>query len=140
VVSLAVAVVVGTAFTALVNSFVKCWITPFIAIIFRGGDFKDLTFQINGSIFAYGEFINVLLTFIIICCVLYFLVVLPMNTLVEAYFPDEPKPKTKKCPFCGSEKIFLKATKCPYCCSEFPPEKVQEEEIKVVVDNIVFNK
>ena len=141
VVSLAVAVVVGTAFTALINAFVKCWITPLIAIIFHGGTFKDLTFQISGSVFAYGEFINVSLTFIIICCILYFFVVLPMNTLMEIYFPENcrPDPELKECCFCFKWGVDKRATRCPFCAGELPPPKKKEiplegDEIKVVVE------
>src|SRR6476660_6198185 len=78
-VDLAVAVVVGTAFTALVNSMVKALFTPLIGAIFGQHDFSGLTFSINGSRFLYGEFINALITFLLVAIVMFFFVVKPVN-------------------------------------------------------------
>ena len=96
-VDLAVAVVVGTAFTALVNAFVKSMITPLIAAIFGKPDFSNLTFTINGSRFLYGDFINALITFIIVAAVMFFLVVKPVNALL-ARLLEEDEPPTKSPP------------------------------------------
>jgi large conductance mechanosensitive channel len=114
-VDLAVAVVVGTAFTALVNAFVKSLITPLIAAIFGKPDFSNLTFTINGSRFLYGDFINALITFIIVAAVMFFLVVKPVNALLERFKP-EPKvdEETHECPECLSD-IPIRAKRCAFC-------------------------
>jgi large conductance mechanosensitive channel len=83
VVDLAVAVVVGTAFTAVVTSLVKTIFTPLIAAIFSEPDFSALTFKINGSVFRYGEFINSVIAFLSVATVIYFVVVLPLQKLGE---------------------------------------------------------
>jgi large conductance mechanosensitive channel len=82
-VELAVAVVIGTAFAALVNALVKDIITPIIAAIFGKPDFSSLYFTINGSKFSYGDFINALITFVCIAAAVFFLVVKPVNYLVS---------------------------------------------------------
>lgn len=83
VVDLAVAVVVGAAFGAVVTALVKDLITPLIAAIGGKHDFSSLTFQLNGSKFMYGDFLNQLITFIIIAAVIFFFVVQPMNHLIK---------------------------------------------------------
>jgi large conductance mechanosensitive channel len=83
VVDLAVAVVIGAAFTALVNSLVKDIVTPLIAAIAGKHDFSDLTFTIHNSTFRYGDFINALIAFLLIAAAVYFLIVLPMNKMAE---------------------------------------------------------
>src|SRR5687768_16922787 len=82
-VELAVAVVIGVAFTAVVDSLVADLVTPLIAAIFGEPDFSGLTLTLNGSEFRYGSFINALLSFLIIAAVVYFLVVKPINALTE---------------------------------------------------------
>jgi large conductance mechanosensitive channel len=82
-VDLAVAVVVGAAFTALVNSLVENLITPLIAAVAGEPDFGRLAFEINGSRFGYGEFLNALLTFLLVSAVLFFLVIKPVNLVLE---------------------------------------------------------
>src|SRR3954468_3954042 len=82
-VDLAVAVVIGTAFIAVVNAFVKDVITPLIAAIGGKPDFGDLAFTINGSHFADGNFLNALLTFLIVAAVVFFFVVKPVNALLD---------------------------------------------------------
>jgi large conductance mechanosensitive channel len=116
-VDLAVAVVVGTAFTALVNSLVKNLITPMIAAVGGEADFSRLAFTINASRFAYGDFLNALLTFLIVATVMFFLVVKPMNALLERFRP-EPKvdQPTRECPECLSA-IPAAATRCAFCAS-----------------------
>src|SRR5438874_3982436 len=81
-VDLAVAVVIGTAFTAVVTALVRDLVTPLIAAIGGKPDFSDLAFTINGSRFAYGDFINALVSFVIIAAVLFFFVIQPVNALL----------------------------------------------------------
>ena len=116
-VDLAVAIVVGTAFTALVNQFVKSIVTPLIAAIFGKPDFSALAFTINSSRFTYGDFLNALLTFAIVAAVMFFFVVKPVNALMARYKtePDVDK-ETRECPECLSE-IPLGAKRCAFCTS-----------------------
>src|SRR3712207_2228322 len=88
-VELAVAVVIGTAFTALITATVDSLITPLIAAIGGKPDFSDLAFTINDSRFAYGRWINALIAFLIVAAVVFFLVIKPMNALM-ARFKTEP--------------------------------------------------
>jgi large conductance mechanosensitive channel len=120
VVDLAVAIVVGTAFTAMVAAFVKDFITPLIAAIFGKNDFSNLFFTFHNSKFFYGSFINTVISFLIIATVVFFAVVLPLNALMKRLnmLPkEEPEPETRECPECLSE-IPLAAHKCAYCTSE----------------------
>ena len=93
VVDLAVGVMIGAAFTAVVNSLVKDMMTPFIAAIIKQPDFSTLSFTVNGSKFLYGDFLNALLTFIIVAVTIYFFVVLPVNKLLTRFrgSPEAPK-------------------------------------------------
>jgi large conductance mechanosensitive channel len=93
VVDLAVAVVVGTAFTAVVTSLVNNIFTPLIAAIFGKPDFSALTFKINGSIFRYGAFINSLIAFLSVATVIYFVVVLPLKTINDRRAQGEVPPE-----------------------------------------------
>jgi large conductance mechanosensitive channel len=120
VVDLAVGVLVGGAFGALVTSLVKDLFTPLIAAIFKQPDFSNLVFTINGSKFLYGDFINGIISFLIIAFTIYFLVVLPINSLIARTRKAPPAdPTTKKCPFCKSE-IMIDATRCAFCTQEVP--------------------
>ena len=122
VVDLAVAVVVGTAFTAVVNALVKDFITPLIAA-FRGHhDFSALHFSLHGSAFAYGDFVNVLISFLSITVVVFFFVVQPINRLQTlASRRKTPEETTKrKCPECLSE-IPKAATRCAFCTAKITP-------------------
>lgn len=120
-VELAVAVVVGLAFGAVVASFVEDIITPLIAAIGGQPDFAGLTFTLNGSVFRYGEFINALISFAIIAAVVFFLVMVPVNALVERSRREPtPDPTTRKCPECFSE-IPVNATRCAYCTTSVTP-------------------
>jgi len=117
-VDLAVAVVIGTAFTAVVNSLVKSMITPLIAAIGGEPNFSDLTFTVNGSVFRYGEFINALLTFLIVAAVLFFLVIKPVNALLARMRTEPPvAEETRDCPECLSQ-IPNTARRCAYCTTE----------------------
>ena len=120
---LAVAVVVGTAFTAVVTAIVKDLITPLIAAIWKQPNFSTLTFTVHGSKFLYGDFINALLTFVIIAAVVYFLIVLPMAKLIMRM--ERNKEATERdCPECLSA-IPLAATRCKYCTVEVAPPIVR---------------
>ncbi len=117
-VDLAIGVVIGASFGTVVNSLVKDILTPFISAIFKSPDFSGLSFTINGSNFMYGNFINSLISFLIVAFAVYFFVVIPMNKLVE-YTKRNKKtedPTTKKCSECLSE-IPIDAKKCAFCTS-----------------------
>ncbi len=121
VVDLAVAVVIGAAFGSLVTALVENLLTPLIAAIGGQPDFSRLAFTVNGSRFSYGEFLNALISFLIIAAAVYFLVVVPMNR-VMARFGTEPQPVTavRECPQCLSE-VPQAARRCAYCTSELAP-------------------
>ena len=121
VIDLAVAVVIGAAFGAVVTSLVETMITPLIAAIGGQPDFSAISFTINDSEFRIGEFINALVSFLIIAAVVFFFVVKPMNTLMERVRRNEatPDPTTDVCQFCKTE-VPLEATRCPHCTSENP--------------------
>lgn len=115
-VDLAVAVVVGAAFGAIVTALVKDIITPLIGAIGGQPDFSRLTFTLNNSKFLYGDFINAVVGFLIIAAVIFFLVVQPINkmTTLANRKNTTPEPSTKKCPECLSE-VPKKATRCAFC-------------------------
>jgi large conductance mechanosensitive channel len=120
VVDLAVAVVVGVAFTAMITAFVADLITPLIAAIFGKPNFGDLTFTLHNSTFKYGSFVNAVLAFLIVATVVFFAVVVPLTTLMRRLnlLPtEEPKAETRECPECLSE-IPVAARRCAFCTSE----------------------
>jgi large conductance mechanosensitive channel len=118
VIDLAVAIVIGTAFAALVQAAVADLLTPLVAAIFGQPDFSGLTFTVNGSTFRYGHFLNVLIAFVTIAFVVFFFVVKPINRLMElSRRRESPDPSTRKCPECLSE-IPIDARRCAYCTSE----------------------
>lgn len=119
VVDLAVAVVIGGAFGAVVTSLVANIITPLIAAIFGKPDFSSLTFTINNSQFLYGAFINSVVSFLLIAAAIYFVVVIPMNKMAElrARGKSPEDETTKQCPECLSD-IPKAARKCAFCASE----------------------
>jgi large conductance mechanosensitive channel len=120
-VDLAVAVVIGTAFTAVVTSMVEDLVTPLIAAIGGESDFSALTFAINESEFRYGDFINALLTFVIVAAVLFFLVIKPVNALLSAMRTEPPvAEQTHQCPECLSE-IPVSARRCAFCTAQVAP-------------------
>jgi large conductance mechanosensitive channel len=118
VVDLAVAVVIGAAFTGVINALVRDIITPMIAAVFGQPDFGDLAFTINGSRFAYGNFLNAVLSFVLIAIGVFFLVVKPVNYLMRRLRtePDVESP-TRGCPECMSQ-IPVGATRCAFCTTE----------------------
>ena len=98
-VDLAVAVVIGAAFTAVVNALVKDLITPLIAAVGGEPNFGTLAFTINGSRFAYGDFLNALVTFLLVAAVLFFVVIKPVNALMAALRTEpEVESPTRSCP------------------------------------------
>jgi large conductance mechanosensitive channel len=120
VVDLAVGIVIGAAFGAVVSDLVKDLITPLIGI-FGSFSFPDLFFTVNGSKFLIGEFINAVISFIILALVIFFFVVKPVNALTARMKPKAAPvaPTTRECPFCLST-IPIKATRCAYCTSQVP--------------------
>lgn len=123
VVDLAVGVVIGAAFSQMVQALVKDFITPLIAAIGGQPDFSSLSFEINGSKFLYGEFLNALISFILIAFVVFFFVVRPVNRLVDRFKSGEtPAPTTRKCPECLSD-IPKEARRCAQCGIKVKPVK-----------------
>jgi large conductance mechanosensitive channel len=118
-VDLAVAVVIGVAFNAVIQALISDIITPLIAAIAGKPNFGALTFTINHSKFSYGMFINALLAFAIIAAVVYFLIVAPMARVMVARDRNQ-EATTRQCPQCLSD-IPVGATRCMYCTSEVPP-------------------
>ncbi len=118
-IDLAVAVVIGLAFTALVTAVVTDLITPIIAAMGGQPDFSGLRFTINHSTFRYGAFFNAVISFLIIAAVVYYLVVAPMAK-VTARFRKEAEVTTRDCPECLSS-IPVAATRCMYCTAQVPP-------------------
>jgi large conductance mechanosensitive channel len=116
-VDLAVAVVIGAAFTAVVNAMVKDIVTPIIAAIGGKPDFSELDFMINGSRFAYGDFINAALTFLIVAAVVFFFVVKPVNALMARYRAEPAvDQEMRPCPECLSD-VPVAAKRCAFCTS-----------------------
>jgi len=115
-VDLAVGVVIGAAFGNIVNSMVKGLLTPFIAAVAKQPDFTSISFTIRGSKFLFGDFVNSVVSFVIIAAAVYFAVVLPMNALMAHMQRDDKpvQPSTKKCPECLSE-IPIDARRCAHC-------------------------
>lgn len=135
VIDLAVGVIIGGAFQAIVNSLVNDVIMPVISLLTKGMDFTSLFIQLNGdvkyetlaeateagvAVLAYGNFISAVINFLIMAFVIFLLVkgINKVHTLGKKEEPaEEPAPTTKECPFCKSE-IAIEATRCPHCTSE----------------------
>ncbi len=116
VIELAVAVVIGAAFGAVVKAIVEDLITPLLGILFKR-DFATLTFTVRGSIFKYGDVINVLITVVLLAAVIFFLVIKPMNALnARNRKVESAGATTKKCLECLSD-IPIAAKRCAYCTS-----------------------
>ena len=115
VVDLAVAVIIGAAFTAIVTSFVTNIVTPLIAAIVGKPDFSALVLKVNGGVITYGTFLNAVISFLLIAAVVYFMIVVPMNyAMSRMQKPVVAEVSTKTCPQCLSE-IPLAATRCKFC-------------------------
>jgi large conductance mechanosensitive channel len=115
VVDLAVAVVIGAAFAAVVKALVADLLTPIIALIFGKPNFGALSFTINGSHFQYGDFINNLIAFVSIAGAVFFFVLTPINRLMALRAKEDPE--TKECPECTSA-IPFRARRCPECTAQ----------------------
>ena len=114
-VDLAVAVVIGTAFAAVIAALVADLVTPLIAAVGGNPDFSELSLTINGSVFRYGHFLNALLTFLIVAGVMFFLVIKPINALLARRRTEPPTDEpTRDCPECLSE-IPTAARRCAFC-------------------------
>jgi large conductance mechanosensitive channel len=118
VLDLAVGIVIGAAFTAIVNSLVSDILTPVIGILFRA-DFGSMTATVNGSVITYGNFLNALISFLLVAAALFFFVVKPMNALAARRAAAEPaeEPSNKLCAYCASA-IPVAARRCPLCTSD----------------------
>jgi large conductance mechanosensitive channel len=119
VVDLAVGIVVGSAFTSVVNAFVRDVINPLVPTTTGQSEFAKRFFQIHNSKFLYGDLLINILTFVIVAAVVFFLVVQPINKLSEISMKkkDTDEPTTKKCDYCLSV-INKEATRCRYCTSK----------------------
>jgi large conductance mechanosensitive channel len=117
-VDMAVGIVIGLAFAAVITAFVGDLITPLIAAIGGKPNFGDLSFTINKSHFLYGAFLNALITFLIIAAVIFFLVVKPVNALMARRKTEAPVDETtRECPHCLSQ-IPVAARRCAFCTQE----------------------
>lgn len=121
-IDLAVAVVVGTAFTKVVTAIVVDLITPVIGALGKQPNFANLTFTINSSKFAYGNLLNAVLTFLIIAAVVYFLVVVPLSRASARFSKVDETLPLRECPECLSN-IPAAATRCMYCTSQSAPAR-----------------
>jgi len=110
-----VGVVIGAAFGAVVSAFVKDLLTPVIAAVVRKPDFSSFFFEANGAKFLYGDFINALISFLLIAAAVYYFVVLPVNHLMKR-FEKQALPDKKKCPECQSD-VPIEARRCAFCTS-----------------------
>jgi large conductance mechanosensitive channel len=121
VIDLAVAVVIGAAFGAVVTALVEDLMTPLIAAIFGEPDFSALTFTINESVFYYGDFINAVITFVSVAAAIFFFVVKPINMVTERARRGQgtPDPTTRICPECLSE-VPIAASRCMFCTQPLP--------------------
>jgi large conductance mechanosensitive channel len=124
VVDLAVGIVIGAAFTSVVNSLVANVITPLISTIYGGHEFSKASFHFRGNIFGYGAVINAIISFLIVAAVVFFFVVQPINKLNELSIrrKDTEEPETKKCEFCLSV-VPKDATRCKFCTSKLEAGK-----------------
>ena len=121
---LAVAVVIGVAFTGVVNAFVSNLITPLIKAIFGGkNQFGSLHVTIHGSVITYGAVLNALLNFVIVAAVIFFLVIKPVNALMDKLGRTPNEEPMRECPDCLS-KVPDQATRCAYCTSTLTPTAV----------------
>ena len=122
VVDLAVGVVIGAAFGSVVTAFTKDLLTPLIGALVGKPDFSSISFMVNGTPFPVGDFINALVSFLLVAAAVYFFVVTPINALIARMrkAPAPADPTTKKCPECLSE-IPLEARRCAFCTSVVSP-------------------
>lgn len=121
VVDLAVAVIMGVAFGAVVDSLVKDLMTPLIAMVAGEPSFAGLQFTVNSAVFRYGAFLDQLISFLTVAAAVYFLIVLPVNTMTERLRRGGPpaEPTTRLCPECLSP-VPAAARRCAFCTSALP--------------------
>lgn len=124
VVDLAVGVAIGAAFTGVVNALVRDFINPLATAVYGGSKLSEAYFSIGNARFLWGDFLNTLISFLIVATVVFFLVVQPINKLTELaqLGKDTGAPSTRKCPYCYSE-IPVKATRCGHCTSQLKADK-----------------
>lgn len=119
VVDLGVGIVIGAAFTAVINGFVSAFLTPLVGLATgAAGNFSEKAFKIGKAVFPYGQFIQAVISFVIVAAVVYFFVVRPINHLMDR-FKTEPEPEkpTRECPECLSS-IPVGASRCAFCTAE----------------------
>jgi len=116
VVDMAVGVVIGAAFGAVVTALTKDLLTPLVAAVVHKPDFSAISFTLNGTVFPLGDLLNVTVSFLLVAAAIYFFVVVPVNALISRMrtAPAPADPTTKKCPECLSE-IPIKAARCAHC-------------------------
>lgn len=119
VVDLAVAVVLGAAFTAVVTAFVNALIMPLIALLFGQPNFDSMTFEINKTVFGYGTLLTAVVNFLLIAAAIFFFVVKPIS-VINARRATEEEATERDCPQCLSS-VPVKATRCSACTSELTP-------------------
>lgn len=120
VVDMAVGIVAGAAFGTVVSSLVKDLLTPLIAATIKAPDFSSLSFTFRSAKFLYGDFINAVLSFLIVAASVYFFVVLPVNALMAKFYPQPTAPPTtRSCPECMGD-IPLTARRCKFCAQPVP--------------------
>ncbi|MED7951786.1 large conductance mechanosensitive channel protein MscL [Streptomyces sp. BE20] len=124
VVDMAVGVVIGAAFTGVVTGFVSAFLTPLVGVVVgAAGDFGSYKADVAGVIFPYGQFLNVLIAFLMTAAVLYFCVVLPVTKATARYLPKKPKTPKRPCPECLTE-IPEAARRCSACTAHVEPLRV----------------
>jgi large conductance mechanosensitive channel len=116
VVDLAVGVVIGTAFGAVVSSLVSHILMPLLGLLTRGVDFNVLSVNVDGVQLHYGLFLNAVVNFLLVSAAIFFFVVKPVNRFAKAKEEPAPAPTTRECPFCATD-IPVRATRCPHCTS-----------------------
>ncbi len=127
VVDLAVGIVIGAAFTGVVQSLVKDVITPLIGLFGGQPDFANYVLTVGRSQFRLGDLLNAVLAFLLLALIVYFFVVLPVNALIDRYKPEQPPAPTKACPECTAT-IPESARRCPTCTAQLlapSPEVVE---------------
>ena len=126
VVDLAVGIIIGAAFSSVVNALVKDMITPLIAALLGKPHFDQLDFTVNGSHFLLGDFVNALFSLVLIAAVVFFFIVKPINNLTTRFrHRPPPDPSIRKCPYCLSDIPAL-ASRCAQCTSEVEKASVTE--------------
>ena len=127
VVDLAVGIVIGVAFTSVVQALVKGVITPLIGLFGGQPDFSNYVLTVGTARLAIGEFVNAVISFLILALVVYFLVVVPVNHLMDRYKPQPEPAPTKNCPECTT-KIPQPARRCPQCAAQLEPPSAEVVE------------